>query len=602
MAKGRRTEMQVLQGDRPLKHNDPDALGFEQLAIELANALATRSAPEGMVVGLEGRWGSGKSSLVNLILNQFEQLPREAAPITIQFKPWLIGSRDALISSFFDEMAKALASHAYSKGDATAISKQQVSELSKKVRRYAGYVGSLAPATAMLSVLDVPGSGLATRLLESFRKFSKDSEIEDRPLEELKEDIENELAALNKRIVVVVDDVDRLDPNEIAELLRLIRSVADFPQVTYLLCFDQKIVGDAVVKALKVADGPAYLEKIFQVTVRVPAPEPFALKRMFEKGLEDIIEPKSKTEADRLAHLVDTKGGEWLDTPRSVNRTLDAIRFIYPSIKMNVDAADLVWITLIRINNPELYDWIETYLGSMAALSTGRAHISEANAKISFMKLKEIIATKSEAEETSSLLDLGRILPGFDTWNLSREDETHIFKRMTDSEKANSITHQRLASPNHYRYYFAMALPTIVPKESELESLVSAIEDDSLKLNLLLRNLADQDLSIAGNKLAVLLERVRHEEGTGIGPAGARALITAFSDILDDPKVVKDFDGFLGPQLWRQATELLPVLRTILGEDFSTACQDAFRNGDAIAWLTDVLRKEGVYPLRIGNC
>src|SRR5690606_7194714 len=111
-------------------------------------------------IGLEGQWGSGKSSLVNLIIHELGQLEDSGIPTVVKFEPWLIGSRDALISSFFEELARTTGQMRHSKGDATAISIQTAGDLSKKLRRYAGYVGALAPAAALASVMNIPGSGL----------------------------------------------------------------------------------------------------------------------------------------------------------------------------------------------------------------------------------------------------------------------------------------------------------------------------------------------------------------------------------------------------------------------------------------------------------
>ena len=59
------------------------------------------------------------------------------------------------------------------------------------------------------------------------------------PLSELKDKLAKSLRELNHRFVVTIDDVDRLEPAEVIEILRLVRSVVDLPNIIYLLCYDQ---------------------------------------------------------------------------------------------------------------------------------------------------------------------------------------------------------------------------------------------------------------------------------------------------------------------------------------------------------------------------
>ena len=86
-------------------------------------------------------------------------------------------------------------------------------------------------------------------------------------LEELKSQLVAALYEVAKqdktfRIMVLVDDIDRLEPQEILAVLRLIKAVADFPAITYVLAYGRDAVAQAVAKSTCVLDGDAYLEKI----------------------------------------------------------------------------------------------------------------------------------------------------------------------------------------------------------------------------------------------------------------------------------------------------------------------------------------------------
>jgi len=588
---GNSTNQPILQGDRPLAPDGHDELGFKDLSRVLAEALSRRSAQGGMTIGLEGRWGSGKSSLVNLIVQELEQLD-EPRPTVLKFEPWLIGNRDALITSFFEELARTIAGIRKGRGDATSASVQAAEDLAKKLRLYAGYLGALAPAASLASVLNIPGSEVASRVLKGLRSFSKESKVERKPLVELKVDIETSLKSMNAPIVVFIDDVDRLDPGEITEILRLVRSVADFPNVTYVLCYDPTIVSEAVQTTINIKEGVSYLEKIFQMTARVPAPEPFALRRMFERRLSEFMTIDDRAKAGRLAELIDVKGGAFLPTPRAVNRTLDALRFVYPTLRGKIDEPDLVWITFIRLNSPSLFDWIERYLASMAAVSSGRVSVTKESIKDEFDQLREILEIKANDEKIRKLPDLADYLPGVDTYNLNRDDHMPIYRLVGEPDRARAVANKRLSSPDHFRYYFALTIPSSAPREEEFREFFTAAERGKEPLKSFLLSKGTVSAGPMGTRLEVILDRIRTGSTEALSPIAAKATLFALADVLDEPELLKEIDSFLGPQLWREAELLLPRLKGALVGDFQGAIVEAFAQGKALGWLTDLLRHE----------
>ena len=85
---------EILTGDRALGPGDDDKLGFRDLARNLATSLAYRMSKSGFVVGLEGAWGSGKSSLLYLIEEELNKIPQDTRASVVRFRPWLIGNRE----------------------------------------------------------------------------------------------------------------------------------------------------------------------------------------------------------------------------------------------------------------------------------------------------------------------------------------------------------------------------------------------------------------------------------------------------------------------------------------------------------------------------
>src|SRR6516164_3772907 len=117
-----------IKGDRPLDSGDEDKLGFREVAERIATSLVDHASEDGLVIGVEGAWGSGKSSLLFLIGDELGNLPKDQQPTVINFRPWLIGNRDALITSLFGELSKQLDQVALNAGDATRISVAKAKE------------------------------------------------------------------------------------------------------------------------------------------------------------------------------------------------------------------------------------------------------------------------------------------------------------------------------------------------------------------------------------------------------------------------------------------------------------------------------------------
>ena len=135
-----------VKGDRALSSGDEDKLGFSEVAKRIATSLVDRASEDGLVIGVEGAWGSGKSSLLFLIGDELGKLPGDRQPTVINFRPWLIGNRDALITSLFGELSRQLDQVALGAGDATRISVTKAKEAGEALRGFMnglGHAGSV---------------------------------------------------------------------------------------------------------------------------------------------------------------------------------------------------------------------------------------------------------------------------------------------------------------------------------------------------------------------------------------------------------------------------------------------------------------------------
>jgi len=238
---------QEFDPDHPLSaEHGVDRLGFQSVAKKLASSLLAQSTNHGLVVSIEGAWGSGKSSLVNLLIRELEGGGQEA-PEVVRFEPWLVGDRDGMLAELMSDLALAVESiRALEIGEEEKL-KAEKEELARLLQAYASKLSrQTAPIARLAAILGIPGGETAVRVLESASEVAA-ALMPAKTASQAKEELTQGLQKLGRGIVVIIDDLDRLEPREAVEIMRLIRAVADFPNVTYLLCYDPKVLADSLV-------------------------------------------------------------------------------------------------------------------------------------------------------------------------------------------------------------------------------------------------------------------------------------------------------------------------------------------------------------------
>jgi hypothetical protein len=586
--------MSRIQGDRALGGDGEDKLGFGPTADLLAEALAVGTSSDGLVVGVTGRWGSGKSSLINLTQPALRRRADGNRPHVIEFKPWLVGERDALLQAMFAELVAGIDQIEFEAGDATGVTIRKAQRAATAVREFAGLLGAAGKVVKAGSA-GIPVVGWLIGVAEDF--FQSAGKDKTKSLAASKKKVCKRLGKLSRALVVVIDDVDRLEPSEIVEVLRLVRSVADFPKITYVLSYDQDIISHAVEVAAQVSDGQAYIEKIVQITVPVPHPEAFDLRRWFERELKDMNLVGGEEVERRIFEIIDREGGQYLVTPRAVVRTLDSIRFHWAVLEGKVDLTDFVWLQFVKVGNPALYEWITVYLTEMSARASGRTNISEEQRVRARESLDAALARDGTAFEEVC----GRLadhLPGIASYH--RDPAGGIYEEVHQVEMDRAIGARRLASPDHYRLYFAFAQPTNAPRASDFNDLATAIGESAEQAATLLRQWQSQRLTSGVTRAEVMLDRLSAHGLAAPTAPKAEHLLLAYANVMDELAggSVNDFGG---PDVWRRAMRSLPTLLDALGDARPASIRRMFAEGEAISWLTSLFRHETFAHGRHGN-
>lgn len=586
--------------DRPLETADNDRLGFGDLAKRLVQSLSGHAVQQGFVLGIVGAWGSGKSSLLNLTRLQLAQSEPAARPTVIDFQPWTIGNRDALLANLFRELAGGIDKYRIAQGDLSEERKARASEIAEGLRKFAktiapfGDLVELASKIPTLSALEWIARGIKAAQGIGKEKGPGPS------LVELKAKLTIDLRDLNHRFVVTIDDVDRLEPSEVVEVMRLIRAVADFPNVVYILCYDPSILKLSIEKELRVGDGDAFLEKIIQLTVTLPEPEPFCLRQWFADELTSIATPKSDAELQRLKSVIDAEGGLRFKTARDVVRSLDAIRFVWPSLEDQCDLSDFVWLSLIKNGNINLYRWIEMYSAVVSSMSLGIATVDQNEQAKDLSDLMSAVGNRDLSNNACRAL-YSEHLPGVEA---SYQDETSpltIYCEVGEKSRMEAIRDKRLASPDHYRLYFALSAPSHAITQFNLDRFWASINSDPPTTAELLLEWHHDLVGANLSRTEMLLDRLTGNVTNVFSTQAANDMVRAFGEMLDEGYLARPFGRFAFNSLWDRATRLLKLLQPVM-DPREGVIVELFRTGRAIGWLTRIFRDEifahGAYGYR----
>ena len=379
--------------DKAINKSEDDLLNRKSFSEHLANALlnSKEEEKENLVIALCGKWGSGKSSIINLTKEHIEKIDNK--PIIINFNPWHFSGLNNLIHYFFDEIAKELELKQTGK---------QASKIAKKLKFYGeilSVVSEAKPATDLvkdillclsITSLSIPeiiswlglsieqlkkigliiGIGFTfTAIAKNFifrlsNLYSQKAELNKISTDKLKEKISKELKEINNKIIIVIDDIDRLTKDEIRQLFQLIKINADFPNVIYLLAFDREIVEHNLPEQDGFS-GRDYLEKIVQVFFDIPYVTPAKIHELLYKELDKI---------DELSNCHDLFDQDYWqkinDSVKSLFKNIRDVRRFINSLNFNikmlnnkdikeVNPIDFIAIEAIRLFIPNLYDFIK---------------------------------------------------------------------------------------------------------------------------------------------------------------------------------------------------------------------------------------------------
>ena len=209
--------------DRPIEEEKQDRFKRSYFAKRIADSISLRTDTSGLVIGLYGQWGDGKTSTLNLMAADLEKYPDI---VVTRFNPWFFQSEHMLIEGFFEHLAKEVGKVMVTAGQ----------DFAESVRKY-GSLLSIVASSVTIGGVNINFDAM-TKAAKAFQKNPTPVELRDR--------ISHILKNSGKRIVVLIDDIDRLDKEEIHQIFKLVKLSGNFENTTYVLAFDKEMVAAAL--------------------------------------------------------------------------------------------------------------------------------------------------------------------------------------------------------------------------------------------------------------------------------------------------------------------------------------------------------------------
>lgn len=330
--------------DRPHRLAEKDYLRYGPFVASVVNAVRRQPLSDGIVIALDGPWGSGKTSVVNRVAEQLtaDNVDQTGISTTVAyFDPWLVTGQQNLVSHFFGQLSDIL------RKEVSRTASNLLGQIKDIVTQNAPVVFD-----ALAGVAELAGANIAAKASTYLSKATSGA-VKAPTLVDLREKLSDLLRQQCRRIVVIIDDIDRLESDEMRQLLGMLKSVADLPSIVYVLPLDLDVVRSALIRP-GAPSARSFVDKIIQVKLALPVPTARSMESLFRDRLIEAsagADMDSEDFRDIGTNIVEA----FLDTPRAIISLANSTFLAWSTIGHEAYFPNVMGMEAIRLFAPSIY-------------------------------------------------------------------------------------------------------------------------------------------------------------------------------------------------------------------------------------------------------
>lgn len=462
--------------DYPIANTEQDKLRRAPLAKKISETINNFEEKDSFVIGIEGVWGAGKTSFINLILNDIDT---EKVSYFV-FNPWNFSDETSLLRDFFVQLSQAVES---------LVGKR----FGKRMRRYATRIADIDLGVSVFEVSINP--------LKWFGFFA-----EDVSLDGLRKELDKELSKVDKKIVIVIDDIDRLDQKETKLIFKLVKLTANFRNTIFVLSYDREQVEKRITDNEAGIIGGDYLRKIVQVSFTLPIPDEQDIRGILFSELDKAINRfypdkpilDGKHEEDRWSELLYHGFGELFTSVRDIKRYISSLSLDWSIVgTSDVNKIDFLGIEAIRVFAPLFYNAISANEEIFIKSHKMRSFFADENKanEARHARFNELLDKFTSPKEREAIMEIcGHLFPQIGSRGSYSEDT---------QEKELMISH-----PNRFKFYFQLGIPTGEVSEGRVQEVIEAAENLESFKDAILQAKEDKNIRRILRRLLVLRENL----------------------------------------------------------------------------------------------
>lgn len=470
-------------GDVPIEDPSADTLGYGVFAASIAKCVIRIKEPEGCVVAVNGPWGVGKSSVINLVENILKD--DASSPIIVRFDSWCYRSEDGVVYGFFQEFYSSVALQSNER----AVNWKPLLKLGAKATEYANFASR---------GLDLFAPGVSAVISSSYKILEKMTE-EPEGIEELRRQSCEKLKMIDRRIVVIIDDIDRLSPEEAMAVFRLIKSVGRLTSVVYLLAYD-RIETERMIENRYKFSGSHYLEKIVQASFDLPELNQLRVVERVNSRFAKIFGESMHRDSHRLQDVIRNIVIPETRTLRDVHRLANIISVTYQSVEFDVDIADFVALETFRLFRRDIYQKIRSHKKILT--NTENIYVEYFESSDNFIR-REIFSN----EENDVYIRLKEKL--IDIFPILNENSWRSFtKFIGDFNQEN-----RVCSALHFDTYFRFSVSEVSVSDADFQEFCYRSSESEFVMKKL-RDYMKVEAAYEKSKTSILLEKISYTQAS----------------------------------------------------------------------------------------